>query len=322
MAGLLALIFTLLVLPVIFLWSIYSTFFNSEFYRGDFVDVTYDFVLEEGPKLLNIKEEHEFAAVSENDLRDLFRKIFSKEDVAEFFDSTIENFIGSLGNVENQTVKVKVSLNLLSKKREAISTEIANLLYERLPKCDQANDISGSGLKCVPSGLAKIDFVSKFKRTMDMEVFARLQDELMFDFGVPEGVEGDVLGFLKQAFSWLFVAALLFLSLDLFLLGIVIMGPWYKVLHWEAKTVLIPSIVILLFSILLNFSSGIFEKIYLSTAGNPDEQNLNLIKAVLDLFLGSLAGTLFLYAIPAFVISFGLWIAAVIYERKHLIKKN
>lgn len=316
LASLLALIFTLLVLPVTFLWSVYSTFFNREFYREDFVDVTYDFIVEDGPKLLNIKEKQELAAVSEKDLSDLFQKIFSKEDVAEFFDSTVENLIDSLGYIENQKVRVKISLDLLSKKRGLIATEVSDLLYERLSECDQNNVASDREFKCIPSGLAKIDFTAKFKSMMDKEVFAKMEDELIFDFNVPEGIEGDVLGFLKQTFSWLFVAALLFLGLDLFLIGMVIMEPWYKVLRWEAKTILIPGIVMLFFSIFLKFSSGIFEKIYLSTNQNPDESGLNLVKAVLDLFLGSLSGTLLIYAIPAFVISLGLWITAIVYQRK------
>lgn len=322
MASLLAFIFTLLVLPVTFLWGVYSTFFNAEFYKKDFVDVTYDFIVEKGPGLLEIEKNQEFAALSEKDLSTLFQKIFSKQDIAEFFDSAVESFIDSLGHVENQKVSVKVSLNLLSKKHEVISAEIANLLYGRLPKCDRAKDISESDFKCIPKGLAEIDFVAKVKNIMDREIFANLPNEFVFDFGVPKGVEGDVLGFLKQAFSWLFIAALLFLLLDLFLLGMVIMEPWYKVLRWETKTVLIPAVIMLLLLILLHFSSGIFEKIYFSMVENPDGQSLNLFKAVLDLFLGSLAGTLFVYVIPVFVISLGLWITSMVYERKYLIKKS
>lgn len=316
LASLLALIFTLLILPITFLWGVYSTFFNENFYKGDFVDVTYDFIVEKGPSFLEIEKIQEFAALSEEDLGTLFKKIFSKEDIADFFDSSVDSFVTALSSVRNQNVRIIISLDLLSKKRDLISTEIASLLFERLPKCDKSAKVVEGDFKCIPEKLARPDFISNVKGTMDREVFARLPNELAFDLGVPNGIEGDGLSFFKQTFSWLFIAALLFLLLDLFLLGMVIMEPWYKVLRWEAKTVLAPSIIMLLFLILLNNSSGIFEKIYLSSTVNPDEQGLNLIKVVIDLFLGSLANTLFVYVVPVFVISLGLWIASIVYGRR------
>lgn len=316
LASLLALIFTLLVLPVTFLWGVYSTFFNENFYKGDFVDVTYDFVVEKGPDFLEMEKIQEFASLSEEDLSKLFQKVFSKEDIAEFFDSSVDSFVVALSSVENQNMKIKISLNLLSKKSDLISTEVANLLFERLPKCGESAKTVEDDFKCIPDGLARLDFVSKIRGSMDRELFARLPNELTFDLGVPQGIDGDALGFLKKTFSWLFIAALLFLLLDLFLLGMVIMEPWYKVLRWEARTILIPNIVMLFFSIFLKFSSGIFEKIYLATNQNPDESGLNLVKAVLDLFLGSLAGTLLVYVVPVFVISLGLWITSIVYGRR------
>lgn len=322
LASLLALIFTLLVLPLTFIFGIYSTFFNENFYRGDFVDVTYDFIVEKGPGFLEAEKIKEFPALSEDDLSTLFKKVFSKEDIAEFFDSSIDSFVEALSSVKNQNVKIKISLGLLSKKSDQISTEVANLLFERLPRCDKATKTVEDDLKCIPDGSARPDFVSKLKGAMDREIFARLPNEMTFDLGVPEGIDGDALGFLKKTFSWLFVAALLFLLLDLFLLGMVIMEPWYKVLRWEAKTVLAPSIFMLLFLILLNHSSEIFEKIYLSATANPDEQSLNSIKIVLDLFLGSLVNTLFVYVVPVFVISLGLWIVSIVYGRRASSNKH
>lgn len=325
LANLLSFIFTLLVVPVVLVWGVYSTFFNAEFYQGDFVDVAHGFIVEELPTMIDLGKIQEFPDLSGQDLKELFGKVFLREDVAEFLNVAVESFVRSLEQVENQTVKLRVSLNLISKKRERISAEIADFLYDRLPRCvgDGIADENGvanvnSGFsECIPENLARIDFVSKVSAHLDRAIFADLPNEFAVDFAVPEGVDGDVLGFLKQTLSWLFIAALLFLILDLFLLSMVIMGPWYRILRYLSRTVLVPATLLLIMLAVFRFSPEIFQSLYLATAKNLDPQLLTMVKAVLGLFLGTLAGNLILYVVPAFCLSSGLWILAVYYQKKN-----
>ena len=92
------LLFVLLALPVSFLWIINDTYLNREFYRNDLVDFSYDFLIEHGPDFLEIEELND---IPREDLQDSFRKIFSRDEVREFADVTLDDLENSLKDVRN-----------------------------------------------------------------------------------------------------------------------------------------------------------------------------------------------------------------------------
>lgn len=312
LASLLIFIFTLVALPATLIWSVYNTFLDRDFYSGEFVEDAYDAMVTVGPELVDLKEFH---SLTPEDVRELFQKIFTKDDLAKFFDSTIEYLTSALHDVKGDKIKMKIPLNLLSEKKDIISKEIADLLYEKLPKCGKN---AGAG-ECVPTNVSQVAFESQIKSSMNKEVFASIPDEFAFDMGVPKEVHGDIGGFITKAFTWFFSAVILFLLLILFLLFLIIRKPWFMVLKWEARAILTPSMFMSVFLAILFFSSDIFWKLYNYFASPSSDlalENAVLIKSLLNLVFSSFAKFALAYVLPFLVIGAGLYIAARIYEKK------
>ncbi len=310
LAGFLIFLFTLVALPAFFIWSVYNTFLNRDFYSGDFVEDAYDSMVIVGPTLVDLKEFH---SLTSDDVRELFQKVFTKDDLAQFFDSTIERFTSAIHDIKGEKIKIKIPLDLLSGKKDIISKEIADLLYKKLPKCGKN---AGSG-ECVPVKMSQIDFEAQIKYSWDREVFASMPNEFAFNMGVPKEVSGDIGGLITKAFGWVFSAVILFLFLILFLLFLIIKRPWFRVLRWEARAIFIPSIFMSIFLTILLFSSDIFWKLY-NYFGSSDLElkDALLVKSILNLAFSSFAKHALLYIIPFLVISLVLFAIAIIYDKK------
>ena len=311
LTGFLIFLFTLVALPAFFIWSVYDTFLNPDFYSGAFVEDAYDSIVTVGPTLVDLKEFH---SLTSDDIRELFQKVFTKEDLAQFFDSTIERFISALHDIKGEKIKIKIPLDLLSKKRDIISKEISDLLYKKLPKCGK-NVVSE---ECIPPNMSQIDFGAQIKHSMDKEVVASMPNEFVVNMKVPKEISGDIGGFITKAFAWFFSAVVLFLLLILFLLFLIIKRPWFRVLRVEAKAFFIPSVFMSIFLSILLFSSDIFWKLYNYFKFDLELKDALFIKSVLNLAFSSFAKHALLYIIPFLIISLGLLVVAMVYGRKQV----
>jgi hypothetical protein len=303
----LMLVFALVLMPLTFLLGFYNTFFDKAFYTQDIAGFSYTFVTEHLPPSDDVASTD---IVSENDLEVIFKKVFTKQDFSDFFGKSYEAIKSDLSHVDNGEVNLSIPLDIFKGKQSDIATEAANILYAKTPPC--AEKVIPKNFECIPKGLQKPDFTSKLMYQMDRELFSKIPSTFDMVIKVPSFVGPDILGFVNGAFRWMFVGGFFFAILFLGLIALLIKKPWQLVLQYEAKAVLLPTFLLLIFAAGLYF----FPSMVKVQATNADISNYLLVN-FLGLFFKSFSYHLLWYVVPVFALAN----IAVFYSLKH-IKDN
>ena len=131
-AGFLLTVFFIIAVPFVFAWGVYDTFTDKDFYTGEFIDLSYELLVSEFPRMVEFGE---FEYLTEEDLSNLARNVLDKEDLALLVDALIQELSEATVN-ENGEVEIKVPLKWLASKDELVAQELTGLLYEKLPACE------------------------------------------------------------------------------------------------------------------------------------------------------------------------------------------
>lgn len=291
----LMLVFALLVMPLTFLLGFYNTFFDESFYTKDLASFTYNFVTEHIPAN---SHGNDLGEINEKDLEQIFKKIFTEKDFADFYGESFAAVKKDLSNVSNGEVTVRLPLNILKAKKTAFAAELADILYARIPVC--ADKVKPNSFECKESGLAKADFSARVTKITDITLFSKIPDTFDLVAKVPTYFGQNVWGFVHGTFYWVFVVGFLISLVLLGFIALLIKKPWQAVLRAESKTLLLPVTLLLIFAAGLYFFPSLSKEEVAS-----EEMNNFVLFNLLSLFFRAFALNLFLYVVPVMLLATG-----------------
>lgn len=303
LAGLIFSLFTVLFVPVSLAFGISTTFLDQNFYKGDFVQLVYEFALDELPRNANLTE----LPLSKEELKQILFEVFSKEDVAFM----VESFFDQLKDVtvpDDGVVKFAINLDWLAQKNELISEKVAFALVNDLPACDTDNPPSEKFPKCLPADVSKVDFQNRIEQTLDRELFSNVPSEISFNFTFPRPISGNVFNYFNSIVVKILTIGFFVLVFLLGLMSLIIFSPWNRIGKWLSRAIFFASLnVFLLLTLLLIVPTDVFS-----------DYGIDSYLRIYSFFVGALTSTMFYYIFPLMIFSFITWIGLIIYERKFL----
>lgn len=288
----LMLLFALIVMPLTFLLGLYNTFIDEDFYANDLAAFSYTFATENLPQS---KETENLGNITEKDLQQVIKKVFTREDFSNFFAKSFVAVKSDLSNVTEEKAVLHFPLDTFKNKKTDFSAEIAELLYTRVPAC--AEKVKPQAFECMEKGLSKADFSARVTSILDITMFSKIADTFDVEVGVPTYFGQDVWGYMEGTFYWIFVVGF---SFCLFLLGVIaflVRGTWMEIMKYEAKTILLPAALLLIFVLGLYFFPSM-----LKLQSVDGEVNNYLLVNFIALFFRAFSLNLLFYIIPALVL--------------------
>lgn len=287
------LVFALLVMPLTFLLGFYNTFFDKDFYKQEVAGFAYSFVTENLPPS---DEPIGLGDISEKDVENVFKKVFTRQDFSDFFERAFLALEKDLSHVTNGEVTLHFPLDIFKGKQLAFSTEVADVLYNGTSVC--AAGVVPESFECRPEGLQKPDFTAKLVSKLDRDFFSKIPSTSNLVVKVPEVFGEDVLGSVRGAFYWIFVGGFLLALVLLVVLALLVKGPRQMILKYVCKAVLLPAFLLLIFTAGLYFFPSLV-KLQTTSA----EVNSYLLVNFLSLFFRAFAYNLLIYVVPVFVLA-------------------
>lgn len=290
-ASFLVSIFVLVFIPVNLALGSFITFFEEDFYRGEFADTVYSFFMDQIPQKIDVAV---FSPLTHEKLKEIFAEVYMREDIL----MVIDDIIAQIKDSEEETLKVNVSFRPLLDKSDLVSEKIAEYLYSNLELCENYDDFSNGNVDCLQPDMAQVDFENRVAFTFDKQVLSVLPDQFVFDAHMSKE------NFQKMIFNVL-GAGILILVLILVLIAFVIYKPWHKIFKWEGKALATASIVLLIL---------VFNMIVLPQTFLQDSMQAVYLSFYVLIF-GSLASKLVYYVVPVFVVGLIMWIGGKFYDK-------
>ncbi len=261
LAALVGMIFVSLAVPFALMWNSFATFLDQDFYEGEFVDQLYNFALEGVPEVassddLNSVEDNFFAAFSEEELREIFEKIFTKDDFRGFVGDVFNELSTIEAGLDGQS-QLRIPLAIVADKGDVLADVLIEHYLEVFPECEEENiDVNFSDFECIPIGLSRDDLHAMLALELDLRVFSEIDDYYVVDLNVrlPEKFEGDILSYVKYASTASIVASIFILILLLFFVSLLIFKPIYKVLRWDFTVIYVAALWVTLIGAAMYYS--------------------------------------------------------------------
>lgn len=316
MAAILMLTFIVAFIVVTFIWGLYSTFFNGDFYKGSFTDSVHNFLVYDGQRYIDFQP---ISEIQKGDFTSMMQTIISKEDLKAVVSDVVSQ-VQTLQVDGNGIIELKIPMKWLSKKTTLFSEVMSNYLYGNLPKCTADQQDYLREFNCVPEMLSKEDFDSALKLALDRKLISDFPDEFVFKFQIPEQFKNRNLRlFFSEITTKIFLVSIMALAILLILIGLMIFRPFTKVLRWEFRTIFLASFLSLFTAMALNILVPIiFDKLLSLLKEVPT--NYNALLSFYILIVGSFTNNLLKLLIPIMLGSLVFWIAAIIFDRRNSAK--
>lgn len=302
-ASILMALYVVVFLPVMLLLGFYRVFFDVDLYKGEFVELAYDIVVEEFPKA--IFQSDEALPITEGELREVIQDVFSEDD----FSVLIDDFVAQLDETmaaDDGVVTLSLNLEWFQKKDSVVVEKATDIIVQGLEVCgDGQYDFTADFPECIPSEIPEFDFENQVMVALDREFFGDLPNEISFDLAVPEGSSGSISDFLVNSIKILFLISGLSLLFLLIMIGLLIFKPAVRVLKWVFKSIFMGATLVLIVSLILFLSPQAFVF--------PPE--FSLYGEIAGFLSVSLAKELFLFIVPLFVLSLFLWIFTIVKDK-------
>lgn len=314
LAGFLSTVFVLFFLPLAFVAGVYTTFADKDFYTGEFVDVVYESLLTELPKLAVSKAAPGLAV---EDVKSLIQEIISKDDLRAAVLDLVNQFV--LAEVRDGKIQGKISLKWLSGKTDLIAEKTSALVVTKLPVCGRGEEpfTETEGIKCVPKGMAQRDVEMMIKNLLKNGGFADLPGEFVYNLDAPGNFQGNISEFFTRIAGYVFLAGGLFLFLILLLIGLINFRPWSRILKWEFKTIFCGALFLAMTAVFMFYMPNLFKIFYSNFHAGLASDEVELVAKLIDLLIGSVAKNLLIFSVPATVGSLAGWIVSgIFYSRK------
>ena len=299
-AAILFLLFVMSFVPIAVAVGVYHTFLDPQFYKGEFVDLVYEFAVDELPRNVDLEN----VPLNEEDLKVILTSVFVEEDVAFLVDSLFEQFY-ALETDEEGWAEFTIPLSWIGQKSDVISERVAGEIARRLASCEPDEVLRREFPQCIPEGLSKIDFQAALIFELDSQLFSEIPNDVSFRVQFPEQIRGNVYDFFDFLIRQVLMIGMGILVLLLVLLGLVIYRPWTLVLRWEGKAVFGGSLsVFLLMMFLLHLPNEFLTSLGYESFGR-----------VYSFVISALISNMFVYIFPLMLFSFALWISMLVLEK-------
>lgn len=307
-AAVLSLVFILIAVPFFFVFGFYNIFFDKDFYTGQFIDSAYEFLVEEMPGFIELKE---FPDISEKDFSELIAGVISKEDLV----TTIEGIASQLRDIEigeDSQIEVNIPINWLKDKGPLISEKIAELLLKDLPQCEGVSGEkfdSEKPMDCLPKELSKEDLKRHVESSLNNGFFADTPGVVHFTATSPKNFEGKFGDLSAKLMNWFFLGGGILLAVILLLIWLAIFKPFILVLKWWMKTLFFSALFLTIPLAALGFLTNVFIQ-------SVQEKEAQIIFGIFDLVLGDVTRIMLIYSIVAVVVFLGAWLLIDFFAKK------
>lgn len=288
----LMLLFALIVMPLTFLLGVYNTFLDEDFYESDLADFSYTFATENLPKS---QETENLGNITEKDLQQVIKKVFTREDFSVFFAKSFAAVQNDLSSVADGNAVLHFPLDTFKNKQKDFSAEVADILYSRVSVC--AEKVKPQAFECMEKGLSKVDFSARVTSILDITMFSKIANTFDVEVGVPTYFGQDVWGYMKGTFFWIFSVGFSFCLFLLVVIAFLVRGTWKEIMKYEAKTILLPAALLLVFVLGLYFFPSM-----LKLQSVDGEVNNYLLVNFIALFFRAFSLNLLFYIVPALVL--------------------
>jgi len=233
------------------LFVLLNTILNVDFYKGSISEKFYETTIDVASTSIYKQKDQMKIDFTENELREILMQTVSEED----FESTLVSFIRQIVEPdfgENGIATVVLDLSKISGKLPGFAEILAEKLFATLPDCKRGEMPTDENL-CIPEGLSVEDFKAQAISAFDAGFLSSIPSQVK----VLEIQEQDLVIYGDKRLDknllwnvwWMTVSINLLL---LFIISLIILKPWYKVLKWISKPLISGSI----------FSGLIFLAIY------------------------------------------------------------
>ncbi|MDD3861925.1 MAG: hypothetical protein PHP74_03505, partial [Candidatus Gracilibacteria bacterium] len=289
-----------------------------DFYGGMLAKSSRDLIVNEGQKYIDFQP---IAHMDKADFSAILGKIVLEEDIVSAVDEVADQF-NNLVVDEKGVVEVKIPLWWLEEKGVLFGENLSVYFFESLPKCEVAEEDYLRDFSCIPDGLVKEDFTSRFKLAFDRQFISDFPDDFSFKIKLPSQFGGENVGDFFANLTWNFFHILVFsLFFILLTIGLLVFRPWSAVMKWVSKTVFLASLSTILFAMFLNvFIPVLFDRLVNSI--DVSILSYNAWMGIYILFVGAFTVNLLKIVFPVAIISLGFWIVGMLFYRNKQLENE
>lgn len=301
LAGVLLSVFVFIFMPVALAVGVYKTFLDPDFYHGEFIELVYDFAIDELPRNVDLSG----IPLSEQDLKGILATVFAEEDLSLLVDSIFDE-LSSIEVGPDGLAYFTLPLDWLSTKSDMIAERVSGFLVDKLTVCDSNSDLSSEVFECIPNGVSKLDFKNHVMSELDRQLFSDIPNEVSFTLQFPAQIRGNVFSFFDSLMLKVLLIGVLILVLLLFLIALLIFRPWILVLRWIAKSLFFASLTV--FVLMMTLLHLPMEWL--------GEFGYDAIGRIYSFVVSALISNMFVYIFPILVFSFVIWVLMMIMYKR------
>lgn len=306
-AGILFSLFQVLFVPVSLSFGIYTTFLDEDFYKGDFVMLVYDFAVDELPRNANLTN----FPLSEEQLKEILKTVFVKEDVLFMVESLFDQFNDPRVS-KNDSLSLIIDLDWLNKKSDLVANKTASVLVDDLPVCDEKSPPKETFPDCIPEDVSNVDFQARVQQALDRELFSNVPSELTLNFTVPGNISGNVFEYFDSLIVKVLTVGLFVLIFLLSLMCLIVFSPWNSVVKKLFKAIFFASLNVFLLLIIMLVGPAEYFFGY----------GFDAYLRIYSFFVSALTSNMFYYLFPLILFAFLGWMGIIFYERKVIKAKS
>jgi hypothetical protein len=301
-AGIFVFVFIVISLPLITSFGIYKTFLNEDFYKGEFLDVVYEFAIEKIPE--QIEWENMPQEIDQEEFNEILKDVFTKDDLLIVIESLIDQ-VKTVEASEQGIIEMSIPLTWVKEKSALISELIIDNIVDDLEACENKGDFSPDEMNCIPEQVLISDFKDDFKSSFEEDFLKAIPDDYNFNFQIPENTEiKNLSDQFRLLFKNLFFIGILSLLLIFLIIGLIIFRPLIRILKWEAKTLFLASVIPLITFVVLFYGVDLI-----------NFSQVDLYMDIIKFFVMSLSQTLIVYLAPFAILFLILWIVCMIFDK-------
>lgn len=287
-------IFVSLAVSFSFLFAIYLTLFNKDFYENEVSGLVQTFFVSE------ITEEFEYEefSLSKDEFESVLRKTFSKEDLSQAINGLYEDFSRDFRDGE-----IDLSLEWLRDKNADLSNNLSAAIFSEVKKCAVGESVNfDEGIKCLPTHYDEKDLALRLQTELDIAFFSKIPSNAQLNIQASPELRNNLNDNFQlfRDFIWIFPAVLIFLLVLIFVL---IGKPFVSAFKWVFTSVLIAAVLTGLSLLCLNL---VFKEILtrLITDSYSGAIYIKYFIDLLNLFFASLNENVLAYLLPIGIFSF------------------
>lgn len=310
-AGFLVFMFIVIALPVITVFGFYKTFSDEDFYKGELLEGVYELLIDSIPS--DVEWEDQFGDLDRDRFVEMLREVYSPEDFVVIIEN-IENQIKEAKFNEEQVLYLSVPFGWMREKAPILAESIAEIVISNLEPCESMADFDVNKHNCIPEGILVSTIQDGVKLDLEEQILVDVPEvyELEINLaGIDAKVGEDVSDYFVSILNNGLIISVVVLVVVLLLIALVIFRPFARVMKWEFRAIFLASVISLVTFVSLYFLA---EKLEFTEA----QAQFDLIA----LLIKSLSQTLIRYLVPITIISLGLWILFMVFDKKNDSKRS